>query len=170
MDLQQLGHRLTNIEKVLSEINNKLDNIQISTSSNNIKKPIKIKNFGEDLPSLEKKIVKKYLNTKNVIGDTNFLKLLLFKNIPKECYSIRNFDGRKNYQYYYNDKWIDDNGGDYIKKYLVKILEKYYLKANQFTNHSDMGDMVDNQKYINNLKTEKYMTRLLNNLKKFIII
>ena len=30
--------------------------------------------------------------------------------------------------------------------------------------------MVDNQKYINQLKTEKHMTKLLNNLKKYISV
>ena len=112
--------------------------------------------------------MKKYLNARNVIGDENFLKLILFKGKTKDCYSIRNLDGRKNFQYYYNNKWIDDNGGEYIKKQLIRILEKYYLSANQFTDNSDMLDMVDNQKYINQLKTEKHMTKLLNNLKKYI--
>lgn len=175
---KQVLDRLSNIEEAIKEINKKLDNINISNPVKSQNKNIKqnntinhkISNFGEDLPHFEKRIVKKYLNARNAIGDENFLKLILFKGKTKEYYSIRNLDGRKQYQYYYNRSWIDDNGGDYIKKQLVRILEKYYLSANQFTDNSDMIDMVDNQKYINQLKTEKHMTKLLNNLKKYISV
>ena len=174
---KQVLDRLTNIEKAIIEINKKLDNLNVSDS---VKTERKIKkkqiinqeifNFGENLPHFEKRIVKKFLKARNAIADENFLKLILFKGKTKEYYSIRNLDGRKQYQYYYNRSWIDDTGGDYIKKKLVKILEKYYLNANQFTDRHDMLAMVDNQKYINQLKTEKHMTKLLNNLKKYISV
>lgn len=174
---KQVLDRLSNIEQSIKEINKKLDNLKVSNSVKTERKTEKkqivnqeISNFGENLPHFEKRIVKKYLKARNAIGDENFLKLILFKGKTKECYSIRNLDGRKQYQYYYNRSWIDDTGGEYIKKQLVKILEKYYLSANQFTDHSDMLAMVDNQKYINQLKTEKHMTKLLNNLKKYISV
>lgn len=173
---KQLLDRLKNIEEAIKEINKKLDGINISSPPDskhiiikkNQNKTQEISNFSENLPHFEKRIVKKYLNARNAIGDENFLKLILFKGKTKDCYPIRNLDGRKNFQYYYNRSWIDDNGGEYIKKQLIRILEKYYLSANQFTDNSDMLDMVDNQKYINQLKTEKHMTKLLNNLKKYI--
>lgn len=164
--MEQINDRLTKIEMALMAISQKLDNI----SCGKAKEQPKINNFGENLPTLDKKIVKKYLSARNIIGDIKFIKELMFKNLEQECYPIRNIDGRKNYQYYYNNKWFEDTGGEYIKQELAKILDKNYRKVNQFTSQSEMDDMVDNQKYINNLKTEKYMNKLLGNLKKFINI
>jgi hypothetical protein len=164
--MEEIKDRLTNIEKTLAEITKKLDNISCGES----KMQPKIANFGEDLHSVDKKLVKKLLNARNIIGDIKFIKELMLKNKEPKHYPIKNIDGRKNYQYHYNGRWIDDNGGEHIKQELTKILDKHYRKVNQFTNPSEMDEMVDNQKYINNLKTEKYMTKLLNNLKKHILV
>ena len=164
--MEEIKNRLTSIEKTLEEITRKLDNISCEGS----KPQPKIATFGEDLHPVDKKLIKKLLNARNIIGDIKFIKELMLKNKEPEHYPIKNVDGRKNYQYHYNGKWIEDNGGEHIKHELAKILDKYYRKVNQFTNQSEMDEMVDNQKYINNLKTEKYMTKLLNNLKKHIIV
>ena len=77
---KQVLDRLSNIEEAIKVINKKLDNINISNSVKSQNKNIKqnntinhkISNFGEDLLHFEKRIVKKYLNARNAIGDENF--------------------------------------------------------------------------------------------------
>ena len=123
-----------------------------------------------------KTLITKLLNSHNIEADVKvFREFYIIKYTDDDGstnYSspIKNISARK-YQYWNNEKWIDDMDAYYIKKVLIYNIQKLYLKINTMTNLSDDTDLFEeNQKYIETMTSDKYNRLFIRELRSYLNI
>ena len=153
------------VEQNLSNSNDGVTNLK-NIKSGNILQDIKINNF-----DLNIKFVQKCLDLNSLVGDTKIFKKMYLDGVNKELYPVR-YINKKNYQYWYDNKWNNDVEGEYIKKVIVKNIQQCYLKANQYDNYgqSKMEQFLKNQTHLNKLSDDKYQCKWLTSIKQLIAI
>ena len=191
--ISKIEFRLLNLESQFKSVikkNKKINTVEKKTLTNENKKKKfkkklkKLKINKENLENKSKKRmninninnfnidvqqVKKYLDSTNIISDTKFFQELYLKDIEKEFYPIRNLDNKKHYQYWLDNSWHDDHGGEYIKFTIMKIIQKFYLKANNFSYYvNNIEQFNKNQKHINTIMEKRYQTKWLTSIKSLI--
>jgi hypothetical protein len=75
---------------------------------------------------------------------------------------------KNNYQYWYNNKWNDDNSGDYIISVIIYNIKKLYIKTNTYENFK--GNIYKYQTYISKMPEKKYADILIKGIKELIKI
>ena len=166
-------NRIDDISKRLDIVNNKVEVIERTITkkpmlSDNLRSIIKEK---LDL-NFNKKLIVKLLASKNVEADVkvfNEFYIIKYNEGLNVNYSspIKNISARK-FQYWNNEKWIDDMDGYYIKKVLIYNIQKLYIKANTI-DVNDNGELFEeNQKYIDNMSSDKYSRLFMRELRSYL--
>ena len=113
---------------------------------------------------VDQSVVKKYLNTCDITSDIS-----LFKHIYLEggdC-PIR-YINKNNFQYWADNTWNDDVGGEHIVNVVVSNISKLYIKTNTYDNY---GSSIDKyQLYIYKMGEKKYRELFLKKMKNLIKI
>ena len=122
--------------------------------------------------SVNKKLITKLLNSKNVESDVKVFSeyyIVKYNEGSSIYYSspIKSISVRK-YQYWNNEKWIDDMDGYYIKKILIYNIQKLYIRANTIDSTEEVDIFEDNQKYIDNMSTDKYGRLFMRELRSYL--
>ena len=74
----------------------------------------------------------------------------------KVFYPIR-ITGKRSYEYYYNNTWLNDPFGHYITKTVCNNIQNVFLRFNDISNKKIVGDTwYQNQQFILKLSDEKF--------------
>lgn len=122
--------------------------------------------------SVNKKLITKLLNSKNVESDVKVFSeyyIVKYNEGSSIYYSspIKSISARK-FQFWNNEKWIDDMDGYHIKKVLIYNIQKLYIKANTIDSTEKVDLFEDNQKYIDNMSNDKYSRLFMKELRSYL--
>jgi len=144
---------------------------KISPSKPKPKKPQVVITSGGSMRELKKEslqvdesVVKKYLNTCDITSDISLFKHIYLEN--GEC-PIR-YINKNNFQYWADNMWNDDIGGEHIVNVVVSNISKLYIRTNTYDNY---GSSIDKyQLYIYKMGEKKYRELFLKKMKNLIKI
>ena len=166
---ESLETKVESIERVVTKKPNRSDELRPL-----IKEKLVIK---DDVTF--KKRLTKYMNQHSVEADIKIFKEYYViedetNNIKEYISPIKTISARK-YQYWYDNKWIDDPSAYQILKILTYNIQKIYRRLNNINNIDDnasstsVNDKIEeNQKYIENMNTDKYNKLLYKELRAYL--
>lgn len=122
------------------------------------------KELKKECLQVDDNIVKKYLNTCDITSDISLFKHIYLEG--GEC-PIR-YINKNNFQYWQDNMWNDDIGGEHIVNVVVNNISKLYIRTNTYDNY---GSSIDKyQLYIYKMKEKKYKDLFLKKMKNLIKI
>lgn len=163
-ELLRLNKRLTVLENKIISIDNNVielgDKFEESKNVSNIQN-LRIKHF-----SIDPNIGNASLKDANINADITIFKKMYIDDIDPNKRCIRYLD-KNIFQYWKNDQWINDVGGEYIKKIVMKNIQSYYLTLNLYNKYKykDSEDFLKNQVHIHSISTPKYKNKLIDIIK-----
>ena len=123
-----------------------------------------VRELKKECLQVDQSIVKKYLNTCDITSDISLFKHIYLES--GEC-PIR-YINKNNFQYWLDNMWNDDVGGEHIVNVVVSNISKLYIKTNTYDNY---GSSIDKyQLYIYKMGEKKYKDMFLKKMKNLIKI
>ncbi len=159
---------LNNITSKLISLETRIHNLESCFKTININK---IENKEENIIELKKEMldidmenIKKAIIYKDYRSIIYLFKLYYKTKTNKENqYPIR-IKSKRIYEYYNNNKWIQDNDAHYIKHTLFTNMQTLFYKFNNLDNITDVDDIYNYQYFINKLSEEKYKREIFKHI------
>ena len=149
---------LNNITSKLISLESRICNLEscFTTMNNNENKEGNIIELKKDMLDIDLENIKKAIIYKDYRSIIYLFKLYYkTKTNNENQYPIR-IKSKRIYEYYNNNKWIQDNDAHYIKNTLFANMQTLFYKFNNLDNVTDVDDIYNYQYFINKLSEEKY--------------
>ncbi len=113
------------------------------------------------------------------IDEDIVLKALVYKNYQSVIYIMRHYyrttrgnkvfypirmKSRRNFEYFYNNQWLNDAYGHYITKVICNNVQNLFLRYNKINKHINEEELFFNQQFILKLSEEKYKKEIFKNI------